>query len=232
MISRVEAVAELQRRIGHDFADRDLLDRALTHSSVGNGSAKIRDNERLEFLGDRVLNLAVAEHLIARKPEAQEGELSRAMSQLVNYHACAVVARSAGVREALRFDASASKVGARDNDRVLGDACEALIAALYLDGGFDAARRFILEFWTEAFAGLDAPERKDPKTLLNEWAMGLGRPAPRYRVLSTEGAAHAPRFTVEVQVEGFAPETAQAGSKKDAEKQAAERMLVAQGVKA
>jgi ribonuclease-3 len=227
MISRAEAIAELQRRIGHAFADRDLIDRALTHSSVGNGSAKIRDNERLEFLGDRVLNLIVAEHLVDQKPDAQEGELSRAMSQLVNYHACAVVARAAGVREALRFDASASKVGARDNDRVLGDACEALIAALYLDGGIDAARRFILEFWTEAFAGLDAPEQKDPKTLLNEWAMGLGRPAPRYRVLATEGAAHAPRFTVEAQVEGFEPLTAQAGSKKDAEKLAAERLLAA-----
>ncbi|WP_091738168.1 ribonuclease III [Phenylobacterium immobile] len=229
MISRAEAIAELERRIGHAFADRDLLDRALTHASVGNGSAKIRDNERLEFLGDRVLNLVVAESLIQQKPDAQEGDLSRAMSQLVNYHACAVVARAAGVREALRFDASASKVGARDNDRVLGDACEALIAALYLDGGIDSARRFILEFWTEAFAGVDAPERKDPKTLLNEWAMGQGKPAPRYRVLATEGAAHAPRFTVEAQVEGFAPSTAAAGSKKEAEKLAAERLLAAHG---
>lgn len=232
MIGRAEAIAELERRIGHGFADRDLLERALTHSSVGNGSAKARDNERLEFLGDRVLNLVMAETLIQEKPAAPEGELSRAMSQLVNYHACAVVAREAGLREALRFDASASKVGARDNDRVLGDACEALIAALYLDGGIEMARRFILEFWAEALAGLGAPEMKDPKTLLNEWAMGLGKPAPRYRVVATEGQAHAPRFTVEVQVQGYAPQTAEAGSKKDAEKLAAERLLAAQGARA
>src|SRR6185312_17267482 len=165
------------RRIGHSFADRVLLERALTHGSVTKGSARIGDNERLEFLGDRVLNLAVAEQLMTLRPEATEGELSKLLNQLVNYRACADAARRAGLRDALRVDASATKIGARDNERVLGDACEALIAALYLDAGFPAARQFVVSFWAELLANLDTPT-KDPKTLLQEWAMARGLPVP------------------------------------------------------
>ena len=109
MNTRVAAIAELERRIGHSFADRDLLERALTHGSVTKGSAKIGDNERLEFLGDRVLNLVVAEHLMRVRPQATEGQLSKLMNQLVNYRACADAARRAGLRDALRVDASATK---------------------------------------------------------------------------------------------------------------------------
>ncbi|HEY2750070.1 ribonuclease III, partial [Phenylobacterium sp.] len=180
------AVAELERRIGHVFVDRDLLERALTHGSVTKGSPKIRDNERLEFLGDRVLNLAVAEQLMRLRPQATEGDLSKLMNQLVNYRACADAGRRAGLRDAMRVDASATKVGARDNDRVLGDACEALIAALYLEAGFSAARDFVLAFWADLLDNLDAPT-KDPKTMLQEWAMARGLPAPDYRVLKQEG---------------------------------------------
>ncbi|MDB5424292.1 MAG: ribonuclease, partial [Phenylobacterium sp.] len=143
MNTRVTAVAELERRIGHSFADRELLERALTHGSVTKGSSRVRDNERLEFLGDRVLNLIVAERISGLLPEATEGALSKLMNQLVNYHACAEAARRVGLRDALRVDASATKIGARDNDRVLGDACEALIAALYIDAGLPAARDFV-----------------------------------------------------------------------------------------
>jgi ribonuclease-3 len=225
MNTRVAAVAELERRIGHSFSDRDLLERALTHASVGKGATKVGDNERLEFLGDRVLNLIVAERLTNLRPDAREGELSRLMNQLVNYHVCAAAGRQAGLRDALRVDASATKIGARDNDRVLGDACEALIAALYLDGGIEAAKRFITDFWVEAFDNLDTPQTKDSKTLLQEWAMARGLPIPSYRVLATAGSAHEPLFTVEVVLQGFEPEVAQGRSKKDTEKLVAEQML-------
>jgi ribonuclease-3 len=224
MNAREAAVAELEKRIGHAFADRDLLELALTHASVGNGARKVGDNERMEFLGDRVLNLIVAEHIVAALPEATEGELSKLMARLVNYHACAEAARAAGLAEALRLDASATRVGARDNDRVLGDACEALIAALYREGGLDAARRFVTAFWAEKFAHLDAPG-KDPKTMLQEWAMARGLPLPEYVLVQQQGPSHAPRFTIEVRVAGVEPQTAAAGSKRDAEKDAAQKML-------
>jgi len=224
MNTRVAAVGELERRIGHSFADRELLERALTHGSVTKGSARIRDNERLEFLGDRVLNLAVAEQLMTLRPEATEGELSKLMNQLVNYRACADAARRAGLRDALRVDASATKIGARDNERVLGDACEALIAALYLDAGFPAARQFVVTFWAELLTHLDTPT-KDPKTLLQEWAMARGLPVPNYRVVKQEGSAHEPVFTVEVGLPNLEPMTARGGSKREAERLAADAML-------
>jgi ribonuclease-3 len=224
MNTRVTAVAELERRLGHSFADRELLERALTHGSVTKGSSRVRDNERLEFLGDRVLNLVVAERIMTLRPEFAEGELSKLMNQLVNYHACAAAARRVGLPEALRVDASATKIGARDNDRVLGDACEALIAALYIDAGIGAARDFVLTFWGDAFETLDAPA-KDPKTLLQEWAMARGLAVPIYEVVKQEGSAHEPVFTVEVRVPNLEPATARGGSKREAEKLAADLLL-------
>ena len=226
MNGRAAAVEALQARIGHFFADRDLLERALTHSSVGDGAKEVRHNERLEFLGDRVLNLCAAERLMALFPDVREGEMSRLLAGLVNYHACARIARRIGLQEALRLSASATKVGARRSDAVLGDACEALIAALYIDGGLEAARAFFLNTWTEEFDRLDEPQRKDPKTQLQEWAQGRGLPLPRYEIISSEGPAHAPCFTVEVGVEGFPPERAQGRSRQDAEKAAAQVMLL------
>jgi ribonuclease-3 len=224
MNARVDAVEALERRIGHTFADRELLERALTHSSVGKGAVAVRHNERLEFLGDRVLNLCVAEHIMDACPDYAEGELSKLMSRLVDYRTCAKVAKAAGLPAAMRLDASATKVGARKNDRVLGDACEALIAALYRDAGLEAARAFVLTFWAEDFQHLDRPE-KDPKTLLQEWAMARALPLPAYRTVKAEGPSHAPRFTVEVALEGYEPQAAEAGAKREAEKLAAQRML-------
>jgi ribonuclease-3 len=226
MNERVAAVAELERRIGHPFSDRDLLERALTHASVGDGAREVRHNERLEFLGDRVLNLCAAERLMALYPDVREGEMSRLLAGLVNYHACARIARRAGLADALRLSASATKVGARKSDAVLGDACEALMAALYIDGGLEAARAFFLTFWAEEFARLDEPEAKDPKTQLQEWAQGRGLPLPAYAIVSRDGPDHAPCFTIEVTVEGFAPERAQGRSRQDAEKAAAQVMLL------
>lgn len=226
MNRRQAAIAELERHIGHRFHDRDLLERALTHASVGEGAVKVRHYERLEFLGDRVLNLLAAERLMAIYTEAREGEMSRLMAALVNYHACARVARAIGLPDALRFSPSATKVGARDSDTVLGDACEALIGALYIDGGLDTARAFFLAHWKDNFERLDAPQARDPKTQLQEWAQGRGLPLPSYRVISRQGPDHAPSFTVEVAVEGYEPERAEGRSKQEAEKAAAQVMLL------
>lgn len=226
MNRREQAIAELERRIGHTFQDRDLLERALTHASVGEGAVKVRHYERLEFLGDRVLNLLAAERLMASYTEAREGEMSRLMSGLVNYHACASVARDVGLPDALRLSASASKIGARQSDTVLGDACEALIGALYVDGGLDTARAFFLATWTGNFERLDAPQARDSKTQLQEWAQGRGLPLPSYRVLGRVGPDHAPSFTVEVAIEGYEPERAEGRSKQEAEKAAAQVMLL------
>jgi ribonuclease-3 len=226
MNTRLTAIAELERRIGHSFSDRDLLERALTHASVGDGAKSVRHNERLEFLGDRVLNLCAAERLMALDPDSREGEMSRRMASLVNYHACSRAARACGLPEALRLSPSASKVGARDSDAVLGDACEALIAALYIDGGLDTARAFFLQFWEHEFARVDEPLSKDPKTQLQEWAQGLGLPLPVYDLVGRSGPDHAPTFTVSVVVQGYAPEHGQGRSRQDAEKAAALEMLL------
>ena len=226
MNRREAAVAELEGRIGHVFHDRELLERALTHASVGDGALKVRHYERLEFLGDRVLNLLAAEQLMALNSEAREGEMSRLMAGLVNYHACARVARRIGLPNALRMAPSASKIGARDKDTVLGDACEALIGAIYIDDGLDAARAFFLEFWAEEFERLDAPQVKDPKTQLQEWAQGRGLPLPLYKVVGREGPDHAPSFTVSVKVGDYVPELAEGRSRQEAEKAAATLMLL------
>ena len=226
MNTRVAAVAELERRIGYTFADRDLLERALTHASVGDGARAVRHNERLEFLGDRVLNLCAAERLMALDPDAREGEMSRLMANLVNYHACSRAARAAGLPDAMRLSASASKVGARNSDAVLGDACEALIAVLYIDGGLEQARAFFQTFWADEFERVDEPRAKDPKTQLQEWAQGRGLPLPAYDVIGRDGPDHAPCFTVQVFLIGFGPEQGQGRSRQEAEKAAAQRMLL------
>jgi ribonuclease-3 len=226
MNTRAAAVDELERRIGHTFTDRDLLERALTHASVGDGARDVRHNERLEFLGDRVLNLCAAERLMALDPDAREGEMSRKLASLVNYHACARAAERAGLPDAIRLSASASKVGARRSDAVLGDACEALIAALYIDGGLETAKAFFATFWAEAFEHIDAPRSKDPKTQLQEWAQGLGLPLPAYAIVGREGPPHAPVFTVEVRIQGFEPERGEGSSRQAAEKSAAQTMLL------
>lgn len=225
MNRREEAVAELERAIGYRFGDRDLLERALTHASVGEGAVKVRHYERLEFLGDRVLNLMAAERLMEANPEAREGELSRLMARTVNYHACAAVAREAGLGPALRLSASATKIGARESATVLGDACEALIGAIYVDGGMAAAKAFFDRFWTAQLDALvDAPGG-DPKSRLQEWSQGRGMPLPTYAVTSRTGPDHAPDFTVQVAIAGLEPASAQGRSKQEAEKAAAALML-------
>jgi ribonuclease-3 len=230
MNDRVEAVAALEARLGHTFADRELLERALTHASVGEGGRRrVRDNERLEYLGDRVLGLLSAERLMTLYPASREGDLSTKLHALVNRTACARVARRIGLGPALRLAPGESKTGGREKDTILGDACEALLGALYLDGGLEPARALFLREWEEEFASLDEPRIIDPKTRLQEWALQIKRQLPIYRVLERTGPDHAPAFTVEVLVDHLEPAVAEGRSRQEAEKAAALAMLQREG---
>ncbi len=233
--ARSEAVAELVRRLGHDFADPRLLERALTHSSVGEGgsppSGKVaRDNQRLEFLGDRVLGLLVADRLHRDFSEADEGQLSSRLHSLVDRTACGRVGERLGIGAALRLSPGETKSGGRRKEGVIADAAEAVLAAVYLDGGLDAALAVFERAWAEELAS--PPERSltNPKSALQEWAQSFGRPLPTYRVTQQTGSDHAPTFTVEVAVEGVEPLTALGRSRQDAEKSAATAMLKREGV--
>jgi ribonuclease-3 len=231
MNARVIAIEALERRLSHTFRDRQLLERALTHASVGDGTAKPgRDNERLEFLGDRVLGLLTAERLIQIDPDASEGDLAPRLNALVNRKTCARVARAIALGPALRLSGGETRTGGRDKDSILGDACEALIAALYQDAGLEETRRIFLDIWSAEFEDLSAPRPKDPKTLLQEWAQARGRPVPVYTVVRREGPEHAPLFTVEVRVEGYGGAQGHGSSRQTAEKSAAQALIDREGV--
>ena len=230
MTERASAIAKLERRLGYGFTDKGLLDRALTHASIGEGvrtvkGGRLRDNERLEFLGDRVLGLLTAEALLKASPEAPEGDLAVRLNALVNGETCAAVARAMDLGSALRLSGGETRTGGREKPSILADACEAVMAAIYLDGGLEAARGLFERFWADAFAGLDAARAKDPKTALQEWAQGQGKPLPAYRILDRAGPDHAPVFTVEVTVAGFAPVQAAGPSRQAGEKAAASALL-------
>jgi ribonuclease-3 len=224
MNTRAEAVGALEERLGHAFADPTLLERALTHASVGGGAGKTRDNEILEFIGDRVIGLLAAERLAELYPQAPEGELTVRLHGLVNRDACARVARRMGLGPALRLAGGETKTGGREKDSILGDACEAVMAAVHLDGGLAVARAVFLELWAEEFESA-ATQSRDPKTALQEWAQGQGKSLPAYVVLARTGPDHAPVFTVEVAVDGLAPAVAEGHSRRDAEKAAAAALL-------
>jgi ribonuclease-3 len=230
MNSRAAAVDALERRLGRPFNDRALLERALTHASVGDGAHGIRDNEVLEFIGDRVIGLLAAERLAQLHPAAPEGELAPRLNALVSRQACASVARLAGVGAALRLSGSETKTGGRDKDSILAGACEALMAAIYQDGGLDAARAVFLDLWAAPLGEAGAPQPRDPKTALQEWAQGRGKPLPAYAVTERGGPDHQPVFTVQVQVAGLAPASAQGRSRQDAEKAAAALLLEREGI--
>jgi ribonuclease-3 len=228
MNQRADAVDVLERRLGHAFQDRRLLERALTHASVGGGAAKVGDNEVLEFIGDRVIGLLAAERLAELHPQAPEGELALRLNALVSRQACAAVARRMELGPALRLSGSETKTGGRDKESILAGACEAVMAALYRDGGLDVARAVFLDLWSEAIDSLTLSQR-DPKTALQEWAQGQGKPLPVYAVTARGGPDHAPTFTVAVSVEGLATATASGRSRQEAEKAAAAELLRREG---
>ena len=229
--ARAEAVEALQGRLGHSFIDPGLLERALTHASVGQTADRVRHNERMEFLGDRVLGLCMAELLLERLPTAPEGELSKRLNVLVSGQTCAEVARALGVGPALRMAGGETRSGLRDNDTVLGDACEALIAAVYLDAGLPVAAAMVRRLWAEALARVETGAIVlNPKSQLQEWAAAAKRAGPAYRVVARTGPDHAPQFTVEVEIAGLPVETAVGGSRQSAEAAAALALLKREGI--
>ena len=231
---RAEAVAALAQRLGHTFKDRALLERALTHASVAEGAPPgphgPTDNQRLEFLGDRVLGLLVADRLCREHPLANEGELSSALHSLVDKAACARVGDLLGVGDALRLSPGESKSGGRRKAGMIADAVEAILAAVWLDGGIDAARAVFERAWAEELATPAPTALNNPKSALQEWAQAKGRPLPTYAVIQRTGSDHAPTFTVEVSVQGAEPLTAHGRSRQEAEKAAATAMLKREGV--
>jgi len=216
----------LEQKLGHRFSDPELLRRALTHASAN----AARSNERLEFLGDRVLGLIVAEKLHALYPDDAEGALALKFNTLARGAACARAAEAAGLSEHIILAGSERASGGRHKPAILSGACEAVIAALYLDGGFNAAREFIERYWGEMFETLSA-DMRDAKTKLQEWAQSPSRggAAPVYALVGRDGPDHAPHFAVEVRVEGLGAERGEGGSKREAEQDAAARLLARAG---
>ncbi len=219
----------LANKLGHTFADQDLLSRALTHSSAKVRMPNVRDYERLEFLGDRVLGLAVAEMLLAKFPKADEGELARRFNRLVQKDTCAKVAEEIGLGDYVIMSANEASSGGRAKRKILGDACEAVLGALFLDGGYDVTREVISRYWSGRLSD-DAAPLRDAKTALQEWAQGRGFDLPQYEVASRAGPDHEPHFTTSVKVGGLAPATGDGASKRAAQQAAAKAMLVREGV--
>ena len=209
-------------RIGHQFRQPDLLVRAVTHASIS--SMTRPDNQRLEFLGDRVLGLAMAEALLRADPQASEGQLAPRYNALVRKETCADVAREIGLGDVLKLGRSEMMSGGRRKDALLGDALEAVIAAVYMDAGFEAAQAVVLGLWGDRIAAVEADSR-DAKTALQEWAQARGLPPPVYLEQGRTGPDHQPVFTVEVRLENGAVERAAAGTKRQAEQAAAKALL-------
>jgi ribonuclease-3 len=220
--------SKLEALIGHVFAEKERLDRALTHASArtqkGGGNY-----ERLEFLGDRVLGLCVAEMLFRTFSAAAEGELSVRLNQLVSADTCAEVADELGLHLFIRTGADVKKLTGKRMMNVRADVVESLIAAIYLDAGLETARRFILKYWEKRAVRADGA-RRDAKTELQEWSHAKFGVTPNYRVEERSGPDHDPRFTVTVEVAGVKPETGVERSKRAAEQVAATKMLEREGI--
>jgi ribonuclease III len=215
-------LAAFCNRLGHDFAKPELLVRAVTHSSMV--SPHRDDNQRLEFLGDRVLGLVMAEALLLADPAAPEGLLAPRFNALVRREACADVARQIDLGAVVKLGRSEMKSGGRRKDALLADAMEAVIAAVYQDGGFDVARRVVLGLWGARITDV-ADDARDAKTALQEWAQARGEAPPSYTEIARTGPDHQPIFTIAVQLCSGPMETATAGSKRQAEQAAATALL-------
>jgi ribonuclease-3 len=214
--------AALEQRLGYRFVRAELLVQALLHASAAERGD--RGNERLEFLGDRVLGLVIAETLLTRFPAEREGSIARRHASLVSQPVLARVAAAIGLGDVLTFAKGDRDSGAANNPAIVADALEAVIAAIYLDGGLEPARAFVLQHWQSLVVDDSAPP-SDPKTALQEWALARGLPLPTYRVVKSEGPPHSPRFEVTVAIEGIAPEAGEGRSKRAAEKHAAGELL-------
>jgi ribonuclease-3 len=224
---------DLEDRIGHRFADKVLLERALTHISALSGGPQNRaaSYQRLEFLGDHVLGLVISDMLFRAFPKANEGEMSRRLADLVRKDTCAEVARAMDLGPALKLGNSESHAGGRKRATILADACEALVGAVFVDGGYGSAAIVIERFWKERMLKPLRPLR-DPKTMLQEWAQARGLPTPSYRELARTGPQHDPQFRVAVVLPDRSPSEGIGSSKRAAEQAAAAAMLGQEGVAA
>ncbi|MBU1174898.1 MAG: ribonuclease III [Alphaproteobacteria bacterium] len=225
MSRRIKPLSGLEERIGYRFGSQDLLAQAVTHSSaVAPTKRTAQSYQRLEFLGDRVLGLVVADLLNREMPDANEGELSRALNALVRRETCAEVARDLDIGAFVRLGEAEARTGGADKSAILADVAEALIGAIYLDAGLEAAAGFV----TREFGARMDPatsRRADAKTALQEWAQARGLEPPSYDEVTRSGPDHAPVFVIAVSVAGFEAATAEGPSKKLAEHQAAEAFL-------
>jgi ribonuclease-3 len=219
---------QLEAVIGHSFAERERLQRALTHASAQVSKSR-GDYERLEFLGDRVLGLCVAELLFMTYRDAAEGELSVRFNQLVSAETCAAVADEMELHRYIRTGSDVKKIMASNMLNVRADVVESLIAAIYLDAGLEAARGFILRYWTARASRADGA-RRDAKTELQEWAHAKHATSPIYKVAERSGPDHDPRFTVIVEIPGVKPEMGTDRSKRAAEQVAATKILEREGI--
>ena len=218
----------VSRLTGYSFSDIALLREALTHASAVAGS-DVATYQRLEFLGDRVLGLVVADMLFAEFPGADEGELSRRLTQLVRRETCAKVAKAIGIGKHILLGESERRTGAERNRGILANVCESIIGAIYLDGGYAPAHDFIAANWRELMLEPDRPLR-DAKTMLQEWAHKAGHGVPVYKTMHREGPDHAPVFEIEVSSDGLAPQSGSGTSMRAAEQAAAQAMLEHAGV--
>ena len=221
-ISLSSDLRAFSERLGHRFASPELLIRAVTHSSIS--SAHRDDNQRLEFLGDRVLGLVIAEALLDADLTATEGQIAPRFNALVRRETCAEVARDIDLGAVLKLGRSEMKSGGRRKDALLADAMEAVIAAVYRDGGLEAARAVILRHWSKRVETVKADAR-DPKTALQEWAQARGMEPPSYTETARSGPDHAPEFTIEARLPSGQSAEATAGNKRQAEQAAARALL-------
>ena len=226
-----QKLAQLESKLGYRFNDRKILIRALTHKSAmaTDETDLTASYQRLEFMGDRVLAVVIAEMLFDAFPNAEEGELARRLTGLVRNETCASVATDCDMPSYILLSESENRAGGRNKAAIIGDVCEAIMAAIYFDGGWEAARSFIERNWRERMESWSKPLR-DPKTALQEWAHGKKRPAPTYKEISRSGPDHALSFVMEVKVEGLQTAKGEGNSKRDAEQKAASMMLVREGV--
>jgi ribonuclease-3 len=224
-----QTLGPLFDRLGHVFKDPSLLELALIHSSARACAKPNEDNERLEFLGDRVLGLAIAELLTQHFPEVYEGELARWYNHLVRAETCADVALGWELGRFIVMSGGEAESGGRQKKTIVANACEAVLGAVFADAGYAAARDVVHRFWAPYLSGLEeaAP---DPKSVLQEWAQGRRLSLPRYLEIAREGPDHAPRFTAEVQIDGVAPARGQGTNKRAAEQAAALALLLREGV--
>lgn len=213
-------VAELEKKIGHEFSDKSLLRGALTHSSTGAD----QNYERLEFLGDRVLGLVIAEILYAKFPQEPEGDLARRLSALVQGTWLAKMGQLIDLGTYMNFSDSERAAGGNENENLIADGMEALIGAIYLDAGLVPCRHFIQKLWGDNFETMTRPPRH-PKTELQEWAQAQNLPLPAYKIIGQNGPDHAPLFELELSVHGHSAVKAEGKSRSAAEKAAAQLFL-------